>query len=144
MNADTLGAIASAYVAAMTSIRGRRVHRLVMRQLGRFDHVLPARTRDGGQALLAVGDDGCVALCQTDGRGPTVCLDAWAGPEARRGTTCFDLKRDSLPVVTRTVGDADFPAIARSLAIAEDDLRRVSASPVHRFFAVGANGGPAD
>jgi hypothetical protein len=42
----------------MTSIRGRRTHRFMMRELARFDHVLPAverrdfATRDWAQARL--------------------------------------------------------------------------------------------
>jgi hypothetical protein len=35
IDADVLAAIAGAYVASMTSIRGRRVHRLLMREFAR-------------------------------------------------------------------------------------------------------------
>lgn len=65
----TLDAIARTYVAAMTSIRGRRVHRLLMREFVRFDQVLPAVGEDGTPALLALADDGRAAICRTDGHG---------------------------------------------------------------------------
>jgi hypothetical protein len=64
-----LDATARAYVAALTAIRGRRVHRLLMRSFRRFDHVLAATDEHGAPALLAVGD-GRLAVCRTDGRGP--------------------------------------------------------------------------
>ena len=50
---ETLEVIARTYVGTMTSIRGRRVHRLLMREFSRFDHVLPAVAEDGTPALLA-------------------------------------------------------------------------------------------
>jgi hypothetical protein len=135
INADTLSEIASAYVAPMTSIRGRRVHRFIMRELRRFDHVFTVSAVDGRNALLAVGDDGQIAHCQTDGRGPAVCINEWAGPEAPQVTTCYDLKRDSLPILTHTVGNATFPDIARTITLSPKDLRRVSENPLHRFVS---------
>ena len=43
----TLDAMVRAYVSTMTSIRGRRIHRLLMREFARFDDVLPATAEDG-------------------------------------------------------------------------------------------------
>ena len=68
----TLDTIARTYAGAMTSIRGRRVHRLLMREFSRFDHVVPAVAEDGMNALLALAEDGSAAVCRTDGRGATV------------------------------------------------------------------------
>jgi hypothetical protein len=38
---QVLDATVRTYVDTMSSIRGRRVHRLLMREFSRFDHVLP-------------------------------------------------------------------------------------------------------
>lgn len=67
----------------MTSIRGRRVHRLLMREFSRFDHVLPVTAEDCAPALLALGEDGRVSVCQTDGRGPAAAGAEWSRLEVR-------------------------------------------------------------
>jgi hypothetical protein len=85
---DVLDAAARAYVGTMSSIRGRRVHRLLMRELSRFDHVLPVAAEDGAPALLALGEDGRVSVCQTDGRGATVAVAEWARLEGATVTSC--------------------------------------------------------
>jgi hypothetical protein len=109
-----------------------------MRELCRFDHVFLATTETDSHTVLAVSDDGSVALCRTDGRGPLVCIDEWSGPEAPRVTTCYDLKRDSLPVVTQTAANASFPQIARTLTISQADFRSLSKNPLHQFFQCGS------
>src|SRR4051812_9489025 len=79
-----LEATARAYVAPMSSIRGRRVHRLLMRELARFDHVLAVTTDDGPPALLAIGADGRAAVCRTDGRARRPPSPSGAASKARR------------------------------------------------------------
>ena len=65
----TLDHLARAYTKGMTNIRGRRVHRLVMREFGSFDVVVWAEVDDGTPALLAIDMDGRLAVCRTDGTG---------------------------------------------------------------------------
>jgi hypothetical protein len=134
LDTETLENIARDYVASMTSIRGRRVHRLFMREFSRFDRVVPVRTADGSDALLAAGNDGSAALCRTDGRGAVACIHAWGGLDAPEITTCYDLKRDSLPVVTRSVGDANLKGVAGMLTISRVDLPKLSGTPIHQLF----------
>jgi len=65
-----LDSIALAYTEGMTSIRGRRVQRLLRRELADFDTVRRVKGADGGAALLARKRDGTLAFCQTTGKGP--------------------------------------------------------------------------
>lgn len=106
----TLQAIASAYTGAMTPIRGRRVHRLLMRAFVSFDQVLPASTEDGRAALLALAEDGRAAVCCTDGRGAAAEVTEWASLCGASVATAFDLAKDSLPVLHWTLGH---PGLAR-------------------------------
>ena len=90
---ETLDGIARSYVATMTSIRGRRVHRLLMREFSRFDHVVPAMAEDGTPALFTLAKDGNAAICRTDGRGAAVAITHWARLEGATVTTSYDLAR---------------------------------------------------
>ncbi len=119
-----LDATARAYVAAMTSIRGRRVHRLLMRELSRFDHVLPVTAEDGAPALLALGEHGSVAVCRTDGRGGAVAVAEWARLEGATVTISYDLTRDSLPIVSWTIWHPSFARVAGALTISGADSSR--------------------
>lgn len=119
---ETLDGLARAYVATMTSIRARRVHRLLMRELSRFDHVLPAVAEDGTPALLALDADGSAAVCRTDGRGAAVALAEWARLEGATVTTSYDLTKDSLPVVSWTVWHPSFARVAGALTISASEL----------------------
>src|SRR5882724_5845024 len=119
---ETLDAIARAYVDTMTSIRGRRVHRLLMREFSRFDHVLPAVAEDGTPALLALAGDGSAAVCRTDGRGATVAVAEWARLEGATVTTSRDLTKDSLPIVSWTIWHPGFARVAGALTISSVDL----------------------
>jgi hypothetical protein len=119
---DTLDAIARSYSATMTSIRGRRVYRLVMRELSRFDHVLPATAEDGTPALLALGADGSAAVCRTDGRGPAAPVATWSRLGGASVTTSYDLLKDSLPVVAWTVWHPGFAALGGAVTISAADV----------------------
>jgi hypothetical protein len=118
---EILDAIARTYVA-MTSIRGRRVHRLVMREFSRFDHVLAVAAEDGTPGLLALAEDGRAAVCRTDGRGPAVAVAQWARLEGVSVTMSYDLTKDSLPVVSWTLWDPSFAHVAGAPTIARSDL----------------------
>jgi hypothetical protein len=129
---ETLDAIARAYVAPMTSIRGRRVLRLLAREFSRFDHVLWAVAEDGTPAILGLAEDGGVALCRTDGRGASAAVAAWRRLEGATVTTSFDLLKDSLPIVSWTIWHPSFARIAGTLTISAADL-----SPADRSRVTG-------
>lgn len=113
----TLDTISRAYIAPMTSIRGRRIHRLLMREFARFDHVLAAIAEDGTPALLALADDGRAAVCANDGRGAVAEIVAWARLGGASVTTAHDLLKDSLPIVGWSVWHPGFVRVAGALAI---------------------------
>lgn len=121
---QVLDATARAYVDTMTSIRGRRVHRLLMRELSRFDHVLKVTAEDGAPALLALGEDGSVSVCRTDGRGPAVAVAEWGRLEGATVTMSYDLLKDSLPIVSWTIWHPSFARVAGALTISGADLAR--------------------
>lgn len=50
----TLATLADAFVSPMTSLRGRRIRRLLLREFAPFDHVMPASAEDGRPVLLAL------------------------------------------------------------------------------------------
>lgn len=102
----------------MTSIRGRRVHRLLMREFSQFDHVLPVTAEDGSSALIAVNEDGGVALCWTDGRGPAAAVAEWSRLDGATITSSYDLLKDSLPIVSWTIWHPSFAHAAGALTIA--------------------------
>jgi hypothetical protein len=120
----TLEAIARTYVSAMTSIRGRRVHRLLMREFARFDHVLPAVAEDGAPALLALSEEGAAAVCRTDGTGPAAVIAQWARLAGATVTTAYDLLKDSLPIVSWTVWHPGFARVAGALTISAAGLEQ--------------------
>jgi len=118
----TLDAIARAYVIGMSSIRGRRVHRLLVREWVHYDRVLRATVEGGAVVLLALGEDGGAAVCRTDGRGTAVTIEAWARLDGARVSTSFDLSKDSLPVLGWTVSHPGFARVGGALMIHAADL----------------------
>ncbi|MYW90588.1 hypothetical protein G3I59_08135 [Amycolatopsis rubida] len=117
MDPERLDAVARTYTASMTSIRGRRVHRLIMRRLAGYDHVLPAGTAAGAPALLALSADGRAALCHSDGRGPSADLVACGPTPGVTVTSAHDLTKDSLPVLSWTVRHPGLLDVAGPLTI---------------------------
>lgn len=95
---DTLSSFARDYTAGMTSIRGRRVQRLIRREFAGADHVLAARTAEGMAAVLGLSASGA-ALCATDGRGRRACVVKWLHGETEAVELQFDLYKDSLPLL---------------------------------------------
>lgn len=100
---DALAALAAAYAQGMTSIRGRRVQRLVRREFAGAVHVLLA-----GCDAPAAGRLSCVvvgfspagaALCATDGTGPRASVVKWRHGDAQAVEAFYDLLKDSLPQV---------------------------------------------
>ncbi len=94
-----LDSIAVAYAEGMTSIRGRRVQRLLRRELASFDTVRRVKGADGGAALLARKRDGTLAFCQTTGKGLAADMVVSEGPDGPTVTTSYDLLKDSLPAL---------------------------------------------
>jgi len=126
----TLDAIARTYVEPMTSIRGRRVHRLLARTFARFDHVLRVVAEDGTPALLALADAGDAALCRTDGRGPAAAIAEWTRLQGATVTTSYDLLKDSLPILQWAIWHPGFAGIAGRLTISGADLSQAEQSQV--------------
>lgn len=110
---DVLSAFAAAYAARMTSIRGRRVQRLIRREFAGADHVLPVRTREGAPAVLGLSASGA-ALCATDGTGRQAAVLKWRHDGTEALEVRFDLYKDSLPVLeSETLSPAALRARAR-------------------------------
>ncbi len=105
IDADTLSFVANDYAQAMTSIRGRRVQRLLKREFAGADSLLIVEV-DAGAAVLGLPASGA-ALCATDGRGKEVSVVKWLHGSADALETYFDLLKDSLPVVRTTSVHAD-------------------------------------
>jgi hypothetical protein len=114
---DTLDSLARSYARTMTSTRGKRVYRLLMREFSRFDHVLPALAEDDIGALLALSDAGGAAICRTDGRGSSVAIAEWIRLAEATVTTSYDLTKDSLPIVSWTIWHPSFARVVGTLTI---------------------------
>jgi hypothetical protein len=117
-----LEATVRTFVKTMTSIRGRRVTRLVMREFSRFNDVFSVAAEDGTRALLGIGEDGRVAVCATDGRGAAARVAEWARLDGATVTTAYDLLKDSLPIVSWTLWHPGFARAAGALTISGADV----------------------
>jgi len=95
---DTLSSLASDYTKGMTSIRGRRVQRLLKREFAGAEHVLPVQVGSGAAAVLGLSATGA-AFCATDGRGKCASVVKWFYGSTEALETHFDLLKDSLPVL---------------------------------------------
>jgi hypothetical protein len=93
---DSLAMLASRYTRAMTSIRGRRVQRLIRREFAGADRVVLAPMANGAAAVVGVSASGA-ALCATDGTGRDASVWKWSHDSTRVQETRFDLLKDSLP-----------------------------------------------
>ena len=95
---DTLASLAADYTRHMTSIRGRRVQRLLKREFAGADSVQIVATDAGMPAVLGRSKAGA-ALCATDGKGSCVSVVKWLHGDAYAYETRFDLLKDALPIV---------------------------------------------
>ena len=103
IDADALSSFASAYASDTTSIRGRRVQRLIKREFAGAEVVLLARVGAGAAAVLGLSASGA-ALCATDGKGRQATVFKWSHGSTTALETQHDLLKDSLPVLgTRAV-----------------------------------------
>ncbi len=95
---DTLSSFASGYAKTMTSIRGRRVQRLLKREFAGAEYVLVVRAVSGPAAVLGLSASGA-ALCATDGTGKQASVFKWLHGSDTALETQFDLHKDSLPAL---------------------------------------------
>jgi hypothetical protein len=95
---NTLSSIASDYAKGMTSIRGRRVQRLLKREFAGAEYVLKVEAGSGTTAVLGFSASGA-AFCATDGRGKRASVVKWLHGSTQALETHFDLLKDSLPVL---------------------------------------------
>lgn len=96
---DTLSSLASTYVKGMTSIRGRRVQRLLKREFAGAEYVFVLDASLGTAAVLGVSQNGA-AFCATDGRGKQVSVVRWVHGSTEAHHTQYDLLKDSLPALS--------------------------------------------
>ena len=95
---EALAALAARYVSEMTSIRGRRVQRLLMREFGGAEYALIGRTGAGAQCLVGLSSTGA-AICITEGKGKYAAVQSWAHGGSQATECRFDLHKDSLPLL---------------------------------------------
>jgi len=99
INPATLAAFASEYAKGMTSIRGRRVQRLLKREFSGAEYVLLAQLGSGRATVLGLSPSGA-AICATDGKGKQASVVKWVHGSTVAVETQFDLHRDSLPILS--------------------------------------------
>lgn len=116
-----LAALAADYAHGMTSIRGRRVQRLLKREFAQAEQVLILRSAAGATAVLGLAPAGAI-YSATTGRGRHADVVTWRHGEAEAVATQYDLLKDSLPALgTRVVplaglaGPHQLPAEADAL-----------------------------
>jgi len=111
-DAVALSALAADYARGMTSIRGRRVQRLLKREFAGAEHVLVVPSAAGRPAVLGLSPTGA-AYCCTDGRGKQARVAKWRHGSSEAVEASFDLLKDSLPSLgTRTLPLPDDARIA--------------------------------
>ena len=96
IESDTLSSLASDYAKGMTSIRGRRVQRLLKREFAGAEYVVVVQAGSGTPAVLGLSASGA-AFCATDGRGKQASVVKWLHGSTQALETHFDLLKDSLP-----------------------------------------------
>jgi len=116
-----LSAVAAAYAKGMTSIRGRRVQRLLTREFAGAEQVILVQLDDAGPAVLGLSAGGA-AFCRTDGRGRHASIVKWRHGSTDAVEARFDLLKDSLPLL-----DAKASPLARDT---RRDLAHLSPSSV--------------
>ena len=98
IDADALACLASDYAKGMTSIRGRRVQRLLRREFAGAEQVRLVRDESGTAAVLGFSPGGG-AFCCTDGRGGHASVVRWRHGSTEALESRYDLLKDSLPLL---------------------------------------------
>lgn len=99
INPDSLSSFASEYAKGMTSIRGRRVQRLLRREFAGAEYLLLAPVGAGAAAVLGLSASGA-AVRATDGTGRQASVVKWLHASTVALEKHFDLYKDSLPVLS--------------------------------------------
>ena len=109
IDANALSALAAEYAKGMTSIRGRRVQRLLNREFAGAEYVLIVKVASGGSAVLGLSESGA-GFVATDGRGRHASVSKWRHGSKDATEVQFDVLKDSLPVLgTRTISLTGLP-----------------------------------
>lgn len=95
---EILSSLASDYAKGMTSIRGRRVQRLLKREFAGAEYVLIMQVGSGAAGVLGLSANG-VAFCATDGRGKHASIVKWLHESREAFESQIDLLKDTLPVL---------------------------------------------
>jgi len=109
IDATALSSLAARYAKGMTSIRGRRVQRLLKREFAGATCVVVVTVRSRGDAVLGLSESGA-GFVATDGRGRHASVIKWLHGSGEATEVQFDLFKDSLPALaTRAVPLTDLP-----------------------------------
>jgi len=98
IDANALSVLAAEYAKGMTSIRGRRVQRLLKREFAGAEYVLIVEVASSGSAVLGLSESGA-GFVSTDGRGRHASVSKWLHGSKEATEVQFDLLKDSLPVL---------------------------------------------
>jgi hypothetical protein len=132
---SALASLASHYTKNMTSIRGRRVQRLVKREFAGADHVLLVRLGSGVPAVLGISASGA-ALCATDGTGTHAPVFKWSHDSTEAIEIHFDLHKDSLPILATATVALDHLRAQVRLQVPEDAVQPRARAWVSRVLQV--------
>jgi hypothetical protein len=109
IDANALSVLAAEYAKGMTSIRGRRVQRLLKREFAGAEYVLIVEVASSGSAVLGLSESGA-GFVSTDGRGRHASVSKWLHGSKEATEVQFDLLKDSLPALgSRTIPLAGLP-----------------------------------
>lgn len=95
-DANALSSLAADYARGMTSIRGRRVQRLLKREFAGAAYVLVVEVATVGNAVLGLSESGA-GFVATDGRGRQVSVIKWLHGSRTATEIQFDLLRTPCP-----------------------------------------------
>jgi hypothetical protein len=98
IDVNALSSLAAEYAKSMTSIRGRRVQRILKREFAGAEYVLIVEVASGGRAILGLSESGA-AFIRTDGRGKQAAVVKWLHGSKEATEVQLDLLKDSLPVL---------------------------------------------
>ncbi|CAN5299541.1 hypothetical protein BH09PSE6_BH09PSE6_00910 [soil metagenome] len=118
---ERLLTIARDYVAPMTSIRGRRVTRLLIREFSAADCVVRASGSDGSVAVLALYLCGSMGVCNSKGTGKSALIQ-WSRLDSAGVAFAYDLLKDSLPPLAFMVDVGPSVGAAARLTVSRSDV----------------------
>lgn len=99
IDAETLSQLALNYASTMTSIRGRRIVRLLKREFAGAGKVVVLNDAPGPHTVLGISESGA-AIWSTNGKGPTASIIKWLHGDPQAFEIKYDLLKDSLPVIS--------------------------------------------